>query len=715
MSFSIIMETLAPNLFSIELFWRAANYLSAGMLYLKDNPLLRNELRFHHFKQIILGHWGACPGINAIYAHASDLSRRTGQRMRLIVGSGHAGPAILSNLYLEGSLEKIYPKYTRDLVGMTNLFNAFADNNGFHTEITPHYPGMIYFGGELGTALAFSQGYALNNPDSFSICVIGDGELETSITQAAWQGFKFLSSTNDGKILPVINANGYKMGSKSLYALKPRKESEKLFKGYGLTPIFVGTNHQQIAAAFNKAYIQLSKINTSSQPIIILESPKGWTAPEKFGNRLFSGSQNAHKPILKNPSNDINELEMIKTWLMSYIPSELFDDNGAPLQDVVNCLPDTKNHFGLSNQIDKCIPMLKKKSTPDSKSSIDAISNYLVHIIKKTKDVIVFSPDELSSNKFDNILKITRLKYGTINNLVYSTKGRVIEILNEHLCYAWAQGYSIAGHHAVIISYEAFAPIFDSMAAQHLKFLKASTGLKWHTAYPSVNIILTSLGWDNNPTHHNPSFVDNLIGRNVKEVKIYMPVTAETTTYFFNEMIESYNRLNIMVMSKRNFKRIPSAFNSCTYNSWRVLQSDSKGNPRISLIAIGDRMAEESLFAKDIINSSYPDFFVRVLVIEDLDLLEYSKNNDIENFKSVIADSSSCIWVYNGYPKTIKGLLWDLGITTNTKVLGYKDNDLSYAGPDRLNINEVSRFHIAKEAIKLLFPKKKIISLNTER
>jgi len=699
------MKRLLPNLNSIDLFWRASNYLSVGMLYLKDNPLLRDELQLFHFKNSILGHWGTCPGINAIYAHVSDLSRRTGQRMRLIVGTGHAGPAILSCLFLEGSLEKRYSEFSRNIKGITNLFNAFASTKGLNTEITPQYPGMLYSGGELGAALAFSQGYVMNNPNIFSVCVIGDGELETSITQATWQGFKFLSSINDGKLLPIINANGYKQGSKSLYALKSRREHKFFFKSYGLTPIFVEANHQHIAEAFNTAYILLNKSNTTIQPIIILETPKGWTSPDRFGNINFSGSCNSHKPLLKNPSKDINELEMIKTWLQSYRPDELFDAEGSPIQEVINCLPVAESLLGLSNEIDQNPSIVIKQSPLGLNSSIEEISRELANRIRISNDIIIFCPDELISNKLDNLFKITRLKYGRLDNLIYGSNGQIVEILNEHLCYAWAQGYLMSGHHPVIISYEAFATIFDSMTAQHLKFLKESANINWRPACPSMNIILTSLGWNNSSTHHNPGFVDNLIGRNLKHVRIYMPVTSATTVFFLKEMLDSYNRLNIMVVNKHKLEKIfsiLSEINDGNYKSWRVLMSDFTGNPKISIIAIGDCMAEESLYAKDILNLNHPDLFVQVLVIEDLSLIESTEHPDLGAFRSIISDSSSCIWVYNGYPKTIKGILWDFGNQANTVVLGYKDSDNTKAGLDRFFENEVSRFHIANEAIRLL-------------
>jgi len=329
----------------------------------------------------------------------------------------------------------------------------------------------------------------------------------------------------------------------------------------------------------------------------------------------------------------------------------------------------------------------------------------------------VFSPDELNSNKFDNILKFTRLKNGNIDNSIYGLNGRVVEILNEHLCYAWSQGYSMAGHHAVIISYEAFAPIFGSLTTQHLKFLKESANIEWRADCPSVNIILTSLGWNNSPTHHNPGYVDSLIGRNLKHVGIYMPVTPESTAFFFKDMMESNNRLNIMVLNKHKLKKLSSIsanIKKNNLNTWCVLTSDLEGDHKISLIAIGDCMAEESLYAKEIINSCYPTLLVQVLAIEDLSLLDSPHHPDMEFFKLMISESSCCIWAYNGYPNTIKGLLWNWGYTTNIEVLGYKDFDNTNSGFNRFYKNEVSRFHIANEAIRILLLNKNVILMENK-
>ncbi|MBT9146938.1 MAG: Xylulose-5-phosphate phosphoketolase [Syntrophomonadaceae bacterium] len=704
------MPILEVNTNAIKLFWNAANYLSAGMLYLKENPLLRETLDYSHFKDRILGHWGACPGVNAIYAHVSDLVRRTNSEIRLIVGTGHAGPAMLSCTYLDGSLGHYFPSMSYGVEGIKQLFVSYANNNGFSTEINPNYPGTLYVGGELGSALAFTQGYAMQNPDSLSVCIIGDGELETSITQASWQGFRILSKKQDGKILPVINANGYKMGSKALFALMSREERGGFLSGHGLTPIFVETEHAEIATAFSKAYSQLMADDSQSQPVIILESPKGWTAPKKFKNLLFEGSCNAHKPIVKNPSKNIDELRMIENWLRSYNPNRLFDDDGIPYSEVTECLPPKNLRLGYShrrrNHINPFPPCL---SEIFNKNKVSAMSEYICEIASSHR-ILILSPDEMDSNRFSKLTHNYHLKSGDRSNNCYNPKSPIIEILNEHLCFTWAQGYSRAGKTPIIITYEAFAPIFSSLSEQYLKNLNAVDGVDWQPDSPSINIILTSLGWFNTPTHHNPSFTDSLVGRNHAHVRIYMPVFAESSIILLNEMLNSRNRLNIMIIDKHTLNLldgISCCYSNEGYKAWTEIFSDSAGPVDITFVAIGDRMAEQALCAKDIIHRKETGHSICVIAIEDLSLIENDNHPDLMSFRKKISNSSCTIWIYNGFPKTIKSCLWDLGILNNISVLGYIDNDQTSAGDDRFIANHVSSNDIAKEALRLVHSARK--------
>ena len=701
---------LETNVNSIKMFWNAANYLSTGMLYLKENPLLREALDFTHFKNKILGHWGTCPCVNAIYAHVSDLIRRTCSEIHLIVGIGHAGPAILSCTYLDGSLGHYYPNLSYGKEGIKQLFVTYANNNGFPTEISLQYPGTLYVGGELGAALAFAQGYAMQNPNSFSVCVMGDGELETSITQASWQGFGFLSKKYDGKILPVINANGYKMGSRSLFALMNQVEKERFLRGQGMEPIFVGTEHNEIATAFNTAYLQLM-INDDGQhqPIIVLESPKGWTAPKKFNNSDFENSRNAHKPILKKPSRNMDELLMIAEWLHSYNPNDLFDSNGIPYSEVTDCLPSENLRLGYSHSRIKPTNIIFPYILKTTSNKVSSISEYLCEVAS-SHSILVLSPDEIDSNRFGEVANIYHLKVGDRNNVVYYSKNQLIEILNEHLCFAWAQGYARAGGVPLIITYEAFASIFSSLSEQYLKNLSVAENINWQPDTPSINIILTSLGWFNTPTHHNPSFTDSLIGREHAHVSVYLPVFAETAVAMLKEMLNSKNRLNIMIMNKHRLTMLDSISYRVIngdYKAWTEISSDSSESVNITLVSIGDCMTEQALLAKDIIHKRERNRTVRVIAIEDLSLLESDTHPDLKFFLEKLGKSSCSVWIYNGFPKAIKSYLWNLGILNNVSVLGYIGKDQTSAGNDRFKANHVDSNDIAEEALLLVRNKKK--------
>ncbi|MDR0460807.1 MAG: hypothetical protein LBH62_05170 [Nitrososphaerota archaeon] len=650
----------------------------------------------------MLGHWGTCPGVNTVYAHVSDLIRRTNRPIKLVVGSGHAGSAFLSCTYLDGSLGHYYPSLQYGTDGIKALFKAYATKSGFSTEIQSNFPGALYVGGELGGALAFAQGYSLQNAQSFMVCLIGDGELETSIAQATWQGFSFLSKEHDGKVLPVINANGFKMGSKSLFALMSRTEKEGYLRGHGLMPYFVGTDHHEIAGAFSSAYTQLVSHSCCSQPVIVLETPKGWTAPKNFKDVSFEGSYLAHKPILKNPSSNIDELRMMEEWLSSYNPNELFDKAGNPKQKVTRCLPVESLRLGYThNRTVKETRQLLHSSKYAGVSKVEGIAEYLCKI-SNIQDIAIFSPDELDSNRFSKLIRYHCLKYGDRNDDVYSSRSPIIEVLNEHLCFAWAQGYSKTGKSPIIISYEAFATIFASMAEQFLKQQTVIGALEWQPNCPSLNIILTSLGWFNTPTHHSPSFVDGFIGRSLSNINVYMPIFVESSIKIVQKMLNSSNQLNIMVLNKQQFSNLDNVFcvSEERNKAWTCLYRDNPDSADTILVTIGDSMAEQALIAKDIIHNTNPRFAVTILAIEDLSLLESSGHADFESFKQILNNASGTIWIYNGYPKTIKSCLWDLGFIKDVVVLGYLDKDQTLSGEDRFTANNISPICIAQEALR---------------
>lgn len=707
-------DHLIPDTNSIERFWRAANYISAGMLYLKDNVLLRAAYDQSDFKVDIVGHWGACPGVNAVYAHTTDLIRRSGQPIRLVVGTGHAGSAILANLYLEGTLAKYYEKYSRDEAGLKSLFRDFGAPGGWDTEISPEYPGMLYAGGELGAALAFAQGCAFNASGSFTVSLIGDGELETALTQASWQGFKFLNPAQDGAVLPVINANGNKMGSVSLLGLMSRSEKTAFFEGHGLTPIFAGADHDEIARAFNTAYLRLIDQNPDQykQPVVIIETPKGWTAPEMFGAEPFAGTHRSHKPVLKKPAVDTEQANSILAWLESYNPQELFDNLGSPLPGVTACLPSPEMRLGNSHfsklpsnitAIGDYVPeQLAHRATPGN--SVKAIEQALTSLFSRHDDLLVFSPDEASSNQLGNLLRSGGMKFGKsvegINKM--GPSGKVVEVLSEHLCHAWAQGYASTERRSVLVSYEAFAPLLDSLAAQYLKFLDREKPISWRPAAVSLNIILTSLGWRNCATHHNPGFVDTLLGRGLDSVRIYSPSSPAAAQSSLVEMLSSSGLLNVMVVSKHDLPRLSAATENLrpalTFEAWHVLEGAQQSAPQISLVAMGDCMAEECLLAKDIICQEAPGLSVQVIAVQEISLFDRA-TRDKGKLLDKVADSVSTVWAYVGYPKTVRALLWESPSQGAQFIVGYKDRGKSAAGIARYVENEASRYHIAMAAV----------------
>lgn len=682
---------------SIELFCRAASYLTVGMLYLRSNPFLREELQKKHFKREILGHWGVCPGIIAVYAHTSDLIRRKGHRARLVVGSGHAGTALLPCTYLDGSLGHYYSDLSYGEQGVLNLFRQYSTTPSFPTEISSYYPGTLYVGGELGYALAFSQGYSFGNRNSFTVCVIGDGELETSVSQASWQGFNFLSLQTDGKILPVINANGNKMGSRSLFSRKSHREIEEYFNSFHIIPFFAGANHLEIANAFDAAYECLFCSEFKVQPVIILETPKGWSAPKKMGGQKFEGSFHSHKPILKHPSENEDELESIREWMLSYDPDSLFDVNGVPQSGVIRCLPaeNMRLGYGHKNEITSSVLPL------DEHNGINKDISVFLKNLLTNNNIFVFSPDELSSNKLTALIDHYHLKFEDTSDEDYNEESRLYEILNEHLCFAWAQGCSRAGNIPILISYEAFAPVFMSMAEQYIKSISVSVDVVWQPNCPSLNILLTSLGWYNTPTHHNPSFVDSLLGLGNKNVRVYMPVCSASLNGYLIEMVNSTNRLNIIVYHKYTLPHIEKNVNRMKrHNSWVEFPTVDNMVADVAIVAIGDCMLEQVIKAQELLESTKNDCTLDILAIEDMSILEYAAHPERKRFQRRISNVP-VIWVYNGFPKTMKGLLWDLRLVHTQVILGYSGYDQTPSGNERFVRNVVDAKTIMCEILKL--------------
>ena len=677
-----------------------ANYISVALLYLKDNPTLDLPLEQKHYKKIVLGHWGCCPGINALYAQINVLIKEHNLSSRLVVGTGHAGPALLANLFIEGSLGRVYPKYKRDKEGLTQLVRDFGTYGGLETEITARYPGMLYAGGEIGGALAFSIGAALNNPKKLFFCILGDGELETALTQGSWQALRLLSK-QDGRVLPIINANGYRMGSRSLFSLQSKEEQSRYFLGLGLTPIHIDNDFEAIKGAFGKAIELLKDLKF---PVIVYHSPKGDTGPETVGEISFVDSFNSHKPLLKRPSTDQEEASQVERWLRSYNPEQLFDQDGNILSSILDLLPDDRSRLGY---ISANTYTMHRNDMPPLNSrrlnhSADAISVGIREVLRRNefKDVMIFSPDELSSNRCDGLFEETTLRYGVSHDCQppLAPDGRIVEILSEPLLFTLLQGHCSSGQRGFLITYEAFAPLFDSLVAQYIKYLDIAQMEMWHVHRPSLNIIITSLGWQNSPSHQNPSFADQFIGRGLTTVNVMMPCTPEATYEALERMLKSTNSMNILVVHKYPLPMLKALDLPTQPKPFRILEGKDLSDPDVTLIGIGDLMVEESLAAKKQLGN---DLTCRVIVIENPIELEHSSDQRAI-FIALLNQSKGVVVSYIGYPKTFKAVFSDYDLKVPYRVLGFADKTKGTTVSERLMENGAGRVNIVSEAKQLL-------------
>lgn len=660
-----------------ELIWRLLNYLCLGMLYLKDNVILNRDPRMDDFKERIVGHWGTCPAINAIYAHLTDYCLNYKRQVKLIIGTGHSAPSLLAASFLDGTLSKYYPDYKRNAEGLKKLCNAYGTYGGFSSEIDANYPGTIYCGGELGESLAFSQGYIFNHPERIVACIIGDGEFETPVCQAAFQGFQFIEKNRDGQVLPIINLNGYKMGCKSTLAGKSNKQLSGYFKFFNMEAVFADTNHSNISGAFKCCF---DLLKNGRFPVLILRTPKGWTAPAVMGGMVFEGSYKSHKPMLTKPASDNNEFQEVKEWLKSYSIQDFFTENGLLIHEITDYLDviGTSVIDFMRNYSDRRINISchgRNKSNPDSCS--DFLHKW------NSDSLIVFSPDELNSNGFGSI----------------RDSCRVIELLSEQVCFGWCHGYAAGGNVTLLITYEAFAPLFDSMVDQYLKSLNLLNPLGCQM--PSVNIIITSLGWKNVPSHHNPSFVDRLLSCSDKSIRIYFPLSPENSSARLKECFESNNLLNLIVMDKRNLPRLYET-SAEAEEGYFLLRDNNDNRSYLLVIVIGDIVAEETLKSYDSLSSMYQST-VRIIGLENLyESLKLIKDES-SHLHRLLDSSVQNIWIYNGKSSAFSSILWRFGfLPTKNLVLGYNGNSVLPPGYFRLHENGLDHESISITLKKII-------------
>ena len=727
----------------IDAYWRAANYLSVGQIYLLDNPLLREPLRPEHVKPRLLGHWGTTPGLNFLYAHMNRAIRTWDLDAIFITGPGHGGPALIANVYLEGTYSEVYPDVSRDTVGMTRLFRQFSFPGGVPSHVSAEVPGSINEGGELGYALAHAYGAALDDPSLLVCCVIGDGEAETGALAASWHSNKFLDPVHDGSVLPILHLNGYKIASPTVFARMPERELRALLLGYGHEPIFVEGDdpmlmHQQMAAALDRAVTEIRRIREEARaagharrqlmPMIVLRSPKGWTGPKTVDGKLVEGSWRSHQvPIDDAHTNEAHRAQL-EGWLRSYRPEELFDENGTLVAELAALPPVDERRMSANPRanggirlVDLDLPDFRAYAVevpaPGATTAepTRVLGAFLRDVIARNQDRFrLLGPDETTSNRLNAVFEVTDRVFGdeilpTDEHL--APHGRVMEVLSEQLIEGWLEGYLLTGRHGLFNCYEAFVHIIDSMFNQHAKWLKVTRALPWRRPIASLNYLLSSHVWrqDNNGfSHQDPGFIDHVVNKKAEVIRVYLPPDANTLLSVADHCLRSRNYVNVMVAGKhlqQNWLSMDEAVAHCADGAgiWRWAGSDAGNEPDVVLACCGDVPTLETLAASDLLRQHLPDLRVRVVNVVDLMRLqpntEHPHGLPDREFDALFTTDKPVIFAYHGYPTLIHRLAYRRRNHANLHVRGYKEEGTTTTPFDLVMLNDLDRFHLVMDVI----------------
>ncbi|MBR2691021.1 MAG: phosphoketolase family protein [Aquamicrobium sp.] len=725
----------------IDKWWRAANYLSVGQIYLLDNPLLREPLRKEHVKPRLLGHWGTTPGLNFIYAHLNRIVRQTSNQVLFIAGPGHGAPGIVASTWLEGTYSELYPEVSQDADGMRRLFRQFSFPGGIPSHAAPETPGSIHEGGELGYSLSHAFGAAFDNPDLIAACVVGDGEAETGPLATSWHGNKFLDPAGDGAVLPILHLNGYKIANPTVLARIPREELKALFEGYGYAPILVegeepATMHQAMAGALDQAFSMIRTIQDKARgegaperpiwPMIILKTPKGWTGPKTVDGLKAEGYWRSHQVpfTMEKPEH----LGLLENWLRSYKPDELFDQAGRLKAEIAAMAPAGDRRMS-ANPHANGGALMRPLRLPDFKDyavaveapgKVDAESTRLVG--RFLRDVLsantehrnfrVFGPDETASNRLQDVFEVTNRTWNA-ETLAYddhlSPDGRVMEILSEHTCQGWLEGYLLTGRHGFFSCYEAFIHIVDSMFNQHAKWLKTSKDVAWRRPIASLNYLLTSHVWrqdHNGFSHQDPGFVDHVVNKKADIVRVYFPPDANTLLHVTDHCLRSWNRINVIVAGKQpqpQWLTMDQAIKHCSkgIGIWEWASSDHNGQPDVVMACCGDIPTLETLAAVDLLRGYAPDLKVRVVNVVDLMTLqpktEHPHGLSDTEFDELFTKDKPVIFAYHGYPWLIHRLAYKRTNHDNMHVRGFKEEGSTTTPFDMVVRNDLDRFHLAAD------------------
>ncbi len=728
----------------IDAYWRASNYLSVGQIYLLANPLLREPLRLDHVKPRLLGHWGTTPGLNFVYVHANRLIVERDLDAIFVAGPGHGGPGVVANTWLEGTYSEVYPNVSQDARGMQALFKQFSFPGGIPSHVAPETPGSIHEGGELGYALSHAFGAAFDNPNLLVFCVVGDGEAETGPMATSWHSNKFLDAAHDGAVLPILHLNGYKIAGPTVLARIPREELEQLMRGYGWAPLFVEGHepaemHVEMAAALDQAATEIARIQGAARtrgvrtrqpwPMIVLRTPKGWTGPKVVDGHPVEGTQRAHQ-VPFDVGHDPARLAMLESWMKSYRPEELFDERGAPVRELLDLPPRGDRRMSANPHANGGL-LRKELRIPD-------FTQYAVEVPKPgttlgeatrvqgtlIRDVLVqnaeqrnfrvFSPDETASNRWAPVFEVTtRASDAEIlpTDDHVSPDGRVMEMLSEHQCEGWLEGYLLTGRHGFFSCYEAFIHIVDSMFNQHAKWLKVTRDIPWRRPISSLNYLLTSHVWrqdHNGFSHQDPGFIDHVVNKKADVIRVYLPPDANTLLSVTDHCLRSVNYVNVIVAGKQpalQWLTMDQAVKHCTagLGIWDWASNDEGREPDVVMACAGDVPTLETLAAVALLREHLPRLKVRVVNVVDLMKLQPSTEHphglpDPE-FEGIFTPDRPIIFAYHGYPWLIHRLTYRRTNHRNLHVRGYKEEGTTTTPFDMAVRNDMDRFHLVQDVV----------------
>ncbi len=738
-------EPLSAELLNkMNAYWRAANYLSVGQIFLKDNPLLERPLTMDDIKPRLLGHWGTTPGLNFLYVHLNRIITKHNVDMIYIIGPGHGGPGLVANTYLEGSYTEIYPYIEQNRDGIKRLFRQFSWPYGVPSHVAPETPGSIHEGGELGYSLLHAYGAALDNPDLLVACIVGDGEAETGPCATSWHSNKFLNPVTDGAVLPILHLNGYKIANPTVLARIPQNELEALMRGYGYNPYFIEgsdptTMHQQMAALLDKVYDEIRSIQKKARdandatrpawPMIVMRTPKGWTGPKEVDGKPVEGTWRAHQVPFSTVRGNPEHLKLLQEWMASYKPQELFDKDGRFRDEFAEIAPKGRLRMGMNPHANGGLLMqpleLPDFATYEVKTSgpgvvqaeaTRVLGYFLRDVMKanlKNRNFRVFGPDETASNRLDAIYEAAEKRWiaemlPVDENL--EADGRVMEVLSEHMCQGWLEGYLLTGRHGFFSSYEAFIHIVDSMFNQHAKWLKVTRNLPWRKPIASLNYLLSSHVWrqdHNGFTHQDPGFIDHVANKKADIVRVYLPPDANTLLSVASHCLRSRHYVNLIIAGKQPapvWLTMEQAIRHCTAGVGVWDWASDPGEPDVVMACAGDVPTLETMAAVSLLRQHIPDLKIRVVNVVDLMTLqpisEHPHGLPDEDFDRMFTKDKPVIFAFHGYPMLIHRLTYRRTNHDNIHVRGYKEEGTTTTPFDMCVLNDMDRFTLALDAVR---------------